>query len=232
MSNLTELQERIGYKFNEEGLLRQAMTHSSYAHEMHMKRLSDNERLEFLGDAVLEIVSSEFLYNKYRNKPEGDLTKLRASIVCEPTLALCTEEIDLGKYLFLGKGEDRTGGRTRKSILSDAMEALIGSIYLDGGFENAKAFILRFIMKDIEHKQLFHDSKTLLQELIQSEQGATLEYILLSEEGPDHDKRFHVQVRVKDKALGEGIGHTKKGAEQEAAYKALIALKGMQKQKD
>jgi ribonuclease-3 len=225
MPDLNELQERIGYKFNNEGLLRQAVTHSSYAHEKHMKKLSDNERLEFLGDAVLEIVSSRYLFENYPDMPEGDLTKLRASIVCEPTLALCTDEIDLGKYLFLGKGEDQCGGRKRKSILSDALEALIGSIYIDGGMDPAKQFIMRFILTDIEHKQLFHDSKTLLQEMIQSEHGATLEYVLLSEEGPDHDKSFHVQARVKDVALGEGTGHTKKAAEQEAAYQAILALK-------
>ena len=165
MSKLQELQNRIGYTFEKEGLLRQALTHSSYANEKHMKKHSDNERLEFLGDAVLEIISSEFLYKEYPDKPEGELTKLRASIVCEPTLALCTKDIALGEYLLLGKGEDQTGGRGRKSILSDALEAVIGAIYLDGGFANAKEFILRFIMNDMEHKQLFYDSKTILQEM-------------------------------------------------------------------
>ena len=132
MSDLAEFQKRIGYQFNNLNLIRQALTHSSYANEKHMKKHSDNERLEFLGDAVLEIVSSEFLYINYPDKPEGELTKLRASIVCEPTLALCTEPLELGKYLYLGKGEDHTGGRKRKSILSDALEAVIGAIYLDG----------------------------------------------------------------------------------------------------
>ena len=158
MSDLAEFQKRIGYQFNNLNLIRQALTHSSYANEKHMKKHSDNERLEFLGDAVLEIVSSEFLYINYPDKPEGELTKLRASIVCEPTLALCTEPLELGKYLYLGKGEDHTGGRKRKSILSDALEAVIGAIYLDGGFTNAKEFVLRFIMTDIENKQLFYDS--------------------------------------------------------------------------
>ena len=160
---MEEFQQVIGYQFQNKNLLRQALTHSSYANEKHMHRLSDNERLEFLGDAVLEIISSEYLFNTYQDKPEGDLTKLRASIVCEPTLALCTKEMDLGKYLYLGKGEDMTGGRSRKSILSDALEAVIGAIYLDGGFASAKEFILRFILTDIEHKQLFYDSKTILQ---------------------------------------------------------------------
>lgn len=225
MSKIEELQERIGYEFKEEGLLRQALTHSSYANEKHMKKLSDNERLEFLGDAVLEIISSEFLYRNYPKLPEGDLTKLRASIVCEPTLALCTRELDLGEYLLLGKGENLTGGRNRKSILSDAMEAVIGAIYLDGGFESAKAFIHRFILTDIEHKKLFYDSKTILQELVQGNYEEPLHYELLSEEGPDHDKKFKVEARIGEQVIGTGSGHTKKAAEQEAAYQALLVLK-------
>lgn len=225
MSKIEELQERIGYEFKEEGLLRQALTHSSYANEKHMKKLSDNERLEFLGDAVLEIISSEFLYRNYPKLPEGDLTKLRASIVCEPTLALCTRELDLGEYLLLGKGENLTGGRNRKSILSDAMEAVIGAIYLDGGFESAKAFIHRFILTDIEHKKLFYDSKTILQELVQGNYEEPLHYELLSEEGPDHDKKFKVEAKIGEQIIGTGTGHTKKAAEQEAAYQALLLLK-------
>lgn len=225
MSRLTELEEIIGYEFKQEGLLRQALTHSSFANEKHMKKLSDNERLEFLGDAVLEVVSSEFLYQNYPKLPEGDLTKLRASIVCEPTLALCTREIGLGKYLFLGKGENQTGGRERKSILSDALEAVIGAIYLDGGFEPAKNFIHRFILTDIEHKKLFYDSKTILQEVVQGNYEEPLHYVLLAEEGPDHDKNFRVEARIGDRRIGEGCGHTKKAAEQEAAYEALLLLR-------
>ena len=189
-----------------------------------MKKLSDNERLEFLGDAVLEVVSSEFLYQNYTDVPEGELTKLRASIVCEPTLALCTKEMDLGRYIYLGKGEDHTGGRKRKSILSDALEAVIGAIYLDGGFANAKEFVLKYIMTDIEHKQLFYDSKTILQELVQGERRQ-LSYRLIGESGPDHDKSFSVEVCVDDEVISTGTGHTKKAAEQEAAYKALLILK-------
>ena len=196
MSKLTELEQVIGYEFNEQRLLQQALTHSSFANEKHMKKLSDNERLEFLGDAVLEVVSSEFLYKEHTDLPEGDLTKLRASIVCEPTLALCTREIDLGKYLYLGKGENLTGGRGRKSILSDALEAVIGAIYLDGGFEPAKAFIHRFILTDIEHKKLFYDSKTILQEVVQGHYEEPLHYELIGEEGPDHDKRFLVEAVI------------------------------------
>ena len=225
MRKQLEFQEVIGYQFNNEGLLVQALTHSSYANEQHMKKLSDNERLEFLGDAVLEIVSSEFLFLHYSDVPEGELTKLRASLVCEPTLAFCTKDIQLGDYLLLGKGEDQTGGRKRKSILSDALEAVIGAIYLDGGFANAKEFILKFILTDIEHKQLFYDSKTILQEEVQGKGIGDLHYELCSESGPDHDKHFVVAAYVGEKKLGEGEGHTKKAAEQEAAYHALLVLK-------
>lgn len=225
MANLKELQEVIGYQFKAEGLLRQALTHSSYANEKRMKKHSDNERLEFLGDAVLEIVSSEYLYKNYPKMPEGDLTKFRASIVCEPTLALCTREMELGKYLYLGKGENLTGGRNRKSILSDALESVIGAIYLDGGFEEAKSFVHKFILTDIENKKLFYDSKTILQEIVQGNYTESLNYILLSEEGPDHDKRFTVDARIGEKVIGHGTGHTKKAAEQEAAYQALLLLK-------
>ena len=158
------LEKKSGYHFQNPHLLKQAMTHSSYANEHKAKGYHDNERLEFLGDAVLEVVSSEFLFRHYPALPEGDLTKLRASIVCEPTLALCARELDLGDFLLLGKGEEHTGGRKRDSIVSDAMEALIGAIYLDGGFASAKEFVHRFIMTDIEHKKLFYDSKTILQE--------------------------------------------------------------------
>ena len=149
MADLREFQARIGYQFKNINLLRQALTHSSYANEKHMRKLSDNERLEFLGDAVLELVSSEFLYDNYSDVPEGELTKLRASIVCEPTLALCTEAMELGRYVLLGRGEERTGGRKRKSLLSDALEAVIGAIYLDGGFADAKEFVLKYILTDI-----------------------------------------------------------------------------------
>jgi len=224
MSNLNIFQEKIGYQFKDEQLLRQALTHSSYANEKHLKKLSDNERLEFLGDAVLELTSSEFLFTHYPKLTEGQLTKLRASIVCEPTLAQCTEEIGLGEYLLLGKGEDQTGGRTRKSILSDAMEAVIGAIYLDGGFANAKEFVLKYVMTDIENKHLFYDSKTILQEVVQGEHEQ-LTYVLLEETGPDHDKSFTVGVLIGNKEISTGTGHTKKAAEQEAAYQALLILK-------
>ena len=228
MSRLHEFEEVIGYHFNNQGLLRQALTHSSYANERHMKKHSDNERLEFLGDAVLEVTSSEFLYQKYPDYSEGELTKLRASLVCEPTLAFCTRAIDLGKYLYMGKGEDLTGGRNRKSILSDALEAVIGAIFLDGGFANAKEFIHKYILTDIEHKQLFYDSKTILQEVVQGEHEQ-LTYVLTDESGPDHNKSFTVRACIGERVIGSGTGHTKKAAEQEAAYQALLMLKNQQR---
>ena len=201
-----EFEEKIGYQFQDQSLLTQALTHSSYANERHLGKQADNERLEFLGDAVLEIVTSEFLFHRYPKHPEGELTRLRASMVCEPTLAFCTKEMELGKYLLLGKGEEQTGGRERKSILSDALEAVIGSIYLDGGFANAKEFIFRFVLNDIEHKQLFYDSKTILQELVQGNFSQELHYHLLSEEGPDHDKKFVVEARIGTDVYGQGVG--------------------------
>ena len=203
------------------------MTHSSYANEHRAQHMKDNERLEFLGDAVLEVISSEFLFKEYPEMPEGDLTKLRASIVCEPTLALCARDLNLGEYLLLGKGEERTGGRGRDSIVSDAMEAFIGAIYLDGGFANAKEFIDRFIMKDIEHKKLFYDSKTILQEIVQRDhKGEEITYQLIGEEGPDHNKKFVVDLLIGGKVEGQGSGRTKKAAEQEAAYHTIIKWKG------
>ena len=225
MKSIKEFQQEIGYEFKDESLLKQALTHSSYANEKHMKRLSDNERLEFLGDAILEAVSSGFLFLNYKELPEGDLTRVRASMVCEPTLAFCTKDIELGQYVFLGKGEDLTGGRQRKSVLSDAMEAVIGAIFLDGGFDEAKRFILTYIMTDIEHKRMFYDSKTILQEVCQGQFKQNVSYELLSESGPDHAKTFTVQVLVGNEVLGVGTGNTKKSAEQEAAYHGLIRLK-------
>ena len=222
------LEKKSGYHFQNPHLLKQAMTHSSYANEHKAKGYHDNERLEFLGDAVLEVVSSEFLFRHYPALPEGDLTKLRASIVCEPTLALCARELDLGDFLLLGKGEEHTGGRKRDSIVSDAMEALIGAIYLDGGFANAKEFIHKYILTDIEHKQLFYDSKTILQEVVQGEHEQ-LTYVLTDESGPDHNKSFTVRACIGERVIGSGTGHTKKAAEQEAAYQALLMLKNQQR---
>ena len=219
---LNELQQNIGYQFKQEALLRQALTHSSYAHEKNLKELMDNERLEFLGDAVLEVVSSEFLFKNHPEMNEGQMTKLRASLVCEQSLATCARQLNLGNFLLLGNGEDLTGGRERDSILSDAWEALIGAMYLDGGFTSAKEFILKYVLTDIEHKKLFYDSKTMLQELIQNKYKQTLHYVLLSEDGPDHNKIFTVQAYMDDTPLMTGKGRTKKAAEQNAAYQSLL----------
>ena len=222
---LKELQDRIGYHFQDDKLLKKAMVHSSYANEKHLPKYECNERLEFLGDAVLELISSEFLFSLHKTMPEGQLTKTRASMVCEPALAFCARDIELGKYLLLGKGEDATGGRKRESVTSDAMEALIGAIYLDGGFANAKEFIERFILKDLENKKLFYDSKTILQEIVQSNFKEPVSYELLGEKGPDHNKAFEVAVQIGDDRYGVGSGRTKKAAEQEAAYQSILALR-------
>lgn len=219
------LEEIIGYTFQNKSILRQAMTHSSFANEKHLGKLKCNERIEFLGDAVLEIVSSEYLYKEFPDLPEGELTKKRASMVCEPTLALCAREFGLPDFILLGKGEELTGGRSRDSIVSDATEALIGAIYLDGGFANAKEFVMNFILNDMEHKQLFYDSKTILQELVQEKGPSSVSYHLTGTEGPDHNKLFLVEVRINGEVAGCGQGHTKKAAEQAAAYQAVKSLK-------
>lgn len=219
------LEERIGYRFQDIRLLRQAITHSSYTNEQKIYKKKDYERLEFLGDAVLELVSSEFLFQEYDSKSEGELTKMRASMVCEPSLAFCARDIELGEFMLLGKGEESTGGRKRDSITSDAMEAVIGAIYLDGGMENAKKFIYRFILSDLENKQLFYDSKTNLQELIQGKLKKEFHYNLLDESGPEHDKTFRMEIVMEEQVIGRGTGRTKKAAEQQAAYEALLLLK-------
>ena len=223
-ADLKSLENIIGYSFRDKELLKKALTHSSFANEKKLGKEGCNERLEFLGDAVLELVTSQFLYVKYPSLPEGILTKKRASLVCEPTLAFCAREFDLPSFLLLGKGEELTGGRQRDSIVSDATEALLGAIYLDGGFESARRFVEEHILNDVEHKQLFYDSKTILQEMIQEKGMNAAEYHLLKEEGPDHDKKFSVNVVVDGDVLGAGTGHTKKAAEQAAAYQAIRVL--------
>ena len=227
-NDLSKFEEKIGYRFQKKDLLQNALTHSSYANEKKTGNYKDNERLEFLGDAVLELTSSEFIYTGNPDMNEGKMTRLRASIVCEPTLAMCARQIHLQEYIMLGKGEDLTGGRTRDSIISDALEALIGAIYLDGGFANAKEFIHKYILTDIEHKQLFYDSKTILQEVVQGEHEQ-LTYVLTDESGPDHNKSFTVRACIGERVIGSGTGHTKKAAEQEAAYQALLMLKNQQR---
>lgn len=226
-NNLHEFEQVIGYRYQDQGLLTLALSHSSYANERHLPKSACNERLEFLGDAVLELTSSDMLFHKHEDMPEGDLTRLRASIVCEPTLAFCARELQLGKYLLLGRGEDLTGGRERDSVLSDALEAVIGSLYLDGGLEVARKFVLRFILNDLEHKQLFFDSKTILQEIVQKHFSEGIGYELIGEEGPDHCKTFTSRVVVGDRIMESGSGRSKKAAEQAAAYKTILALKNM-----
>lgn len=223
--NLEEFERKIAYTFSDKNLLILALTHSSYANETKKGSHENNERLEFLGDAVLELVSSEFLFHAHKELPEGELTKMRASMVCEPSLAFCAKDLELGQFILLGKGEEATGGRGRDSITSDVMEAVIGAIYLDGGMEPAKAFINRFILSDLEDKQLFYDSKSTLQELIQGKLKKEFNYELLEESGPEHNKQFRVAVHMEDVVLGEGTGRTKKAAEQKAAYEALLRLK-------
>ncbi len=219
------LEERIGYRFRDVSLLKQALTHSSYTNEQKINRQKHYERLEFLGDAVLELVSSEFLFHSHPDMPEGEMTKMRASMVCEPSLAFCARDLELGKFLLLGKGEESTGGRRRESITSDVMEAVIGAIYLDGGMEEARAFINRFILSDLEDKQLFYDSKTNLQELVQGTLKKEIRYEAVGEYGPEHDKTFMVEVHIDGEKVGSGEGRTKKAAEQKAAYEALLKLK-------
>lgn len=224
---MIQLEETIGYKFKDKALLELALTHSSYAHEhYHGHEMGkDNERLEFLGDAVLELISSDYLFRNHGEYPEGQLTKLRASIVCEPSLAACARVINLGAYLKLGLGEDQAGGRQRDSITSDAFEALIGAIYLDGGFANAKDFVVRFVLSDLENKKLFYDSKTILQELVQRDFDEQLKYELIAQEGPDHNKSYKMQAFIGERPCGVGTGHTKKAAQQMAAYETILMLR-------
>lgn len=227
--NIEELEQKIGYKFQDKNLLKKAMLHSSYANEKQLPKSECNERLEFLGDAVLELVSSEFLFFSNEEMPEGELTKARASMVCEPSLAFCAREIDLGEYLILGKGEEATGGRKRDSLTSDALEALIGAIYIDGGFANAKEFVMKYILNDLENKKLFFDSKTILQEIVQSEYKEGIRYEMIGESGPDHNKTFQCAVYIGEERFGVGAGRTKKAAEQSAAYESILKLRAKNK---
>ncbi len=224
-SDFQELEKKIGYTFHNRALLKQAVTHSSFANEQKINRQKHYERLEFLGDAVLELVSSDFLFQTHPEMPEGQLTKLRASMVCEPALAYCAKDLTLDSYIQLGKGEEATGGRYRDSIISDVMEAVIGAIYLDGGMEPARTYIHRFVLSDLENKQLFLDSKTNLQEYMQQNLKKEFHYRLVDESGPEHDKVFVVEVVMEEKVLGRGKGRTKKAAEQQAAYEALLGFK-------
>lgn len=218
------IERRIGYNFKNSKYLRIALTHSSYANE-NKEAGSHNERQEFLGDAVLSIVVSDYIF-RHLNVPEGELTKIRASLVCEGALAGFAKQIDLGNSLYLGHGEEHNGGRTRPSILADAFEALIAAIYLDGGIEEARKFVLPFIMKQAEHASGtdLHDYKTQLQEIVQKNPEERVRYVLVGEEGPDHDKRFTVEVHLNSNVIGRGTGRSKKLAEQQAAREALLLM--------
>ncbi len=221
MERVSKLEEIIGYRFKNKKLIYQALSHSSYANE-RKNPSGSNERLEFLGDSVLSIVVSDYLY-KNLDVAEGELTKMRASLVCEKSLHVFAQQINLGEFLYLGKGEENTGGRERPSILADAFEALIAAIYLDGGIEPAAKHILRFMPEDVQHPQkpAFSDFKTVLQEIVQKNPEEKVEYVLIGEEGPDHNKRFVVEVCLNSQVIGKGKGRSKKEAEQLAAKEAL-----------
>lgn len=228
MNNLREFQEIIGYKFTNEEFLKIALTHSSYAHENKDKKVIFNERLEFLGDSVLSLLVSRYIFENYPHLPEGNLTKMRAAVVCEKSLYECAVNIDLGKYLILGKGEERTGGRTRMSILSDAYEALIAAIYLDSNLDVTREWVLGQIYEAIENAakgRLSKDYKTEFQEVAQQDGDVNICYKVISESGPDHNKSFTVAVYLDGKLMGEGEGTSKKRAEQKAAENALFAIK-------
>lgn len=218
--DFSKLEERIGYKFKNTDLLETALTHSSYANEKQLSR-GCNERLEFLGDSVLGVITAEYFYHNLNNLPEGEMTKKRAACACEKSLFGFAKEINLGEYLLLGKGEDRTGGRRRASVLADAFEALIAAIYLDGGLDAARSFVLDFVKKAADQQLKFRDYKTELQEIIQKNPAEHLTYVLVGESGPDHDKRFEVEVMLNSNIMGCGKGKSKKLAEQEAARQAL-----------
>lgn len=218
------LERVIGYTFRNKNLLRQALTHSSYANEKKILKSENYERLEFLGDAVLEMIASDFLFSKYPTMPEGQLSKLRASLVCEPALSHDARQIGLEQYFLLGKGEESTGGRNRDSIACDIMEAVIGAIYKDSGIEEAKKYIFSFVLNDVEKKTLFFDAKSTLQELVQS-RNRTLTYRVVYENGPEHSKEFGVEALLDGQIAGTGKGRSKKEAEQHAAYEVLLCLK-------
>lgn len=227
MLNFNEeaVEKNIQYVFKNKDLLKQALSHSSFINEMKKKGMESYERLEFLGDAVLEMLSSEYLFEHYKKLPEGKLTRLRASIVCEYTLSSVSEMLHLGDYVLLSKGEEMTGGRTRSSILCDLFESVLGAIYLDGGMEPARTYVNTFLMTDIEHKTLFYDAKTILQEMVQKDGKGVVTYNVLEEKGPDHNKSFVTEVLIDGNVLASGEGSSKKNAQQMAAYKAILKLK-------
>ena len=222
---IKDLEAAIGYRFKNITLLQNALTHSSYANERWHNSLLSNERLEFLGDAILGMTVAKYLYQTFPDRPEGELTRMRADMVCEQTLAKVAARIDLGKHLLLGNGEEQGGGRTRNSILADAVESVIAASFLDGGMEAAQQFIEQFILVEVPVKKLHNaDYKTALQELVQQKKNQVLSYTLVGESGPDHDKQFDVEVKLNGQVVGTGSGSSKKRAEQAAAHAALEKL--------
>ncbi|WP_281887694.1 ribonuclease III [Paenibacillus sp. YYML68] len=224
--NLKQLQSELSLPFRSPDLLRQAFTHSSYVNEHRMGQHKDNERLEFLGDAVLELTVSEYLFDKYPDRSEGELTKLRASIVCEPSLVGFAEQLQFGSYVLLGKGEELTGGRTRPALLADVFESFIGALYLDQGLEVVRTFLQKHMFPHLpeQGRLLTADYKTLLQEHIQQHSLGPLEYRIVDERGPAHEREFVAEVYLQDQQLGQGAGRSKKEAEQHAASEALKQL--------
>ena len=223
---MEKLEEKLGYTFQNRALLENALTHSSYANENKHTGAQSNERLEFLGDSVLGMVTADYLYRAHPDLPEGDLTRTRAALVCEGSLVEVAQQLNLGSYLKLGKGEDAGGGRERPSIVADAVEAVLAAVYLDGGIGSARKIIQRFILDREEEKSGSRDYKTALQELVQRESGQVLAYRLVGSTGPDHAKRFQVEVELNGVPVGAGEGRSKKEAEQMAAKAAIGKLKG------
>lgn len=221
--SITDFEAIIGYEFNDKELLKTALTHSSYANENKLPR--DNERLEFLGDSVLGFVTAEYLFHEFKGRPEGELTKLRAAVVCEKSLFKFAEKISLGEHIFMGRGEEHSGGRNRPSIVSDAFEAVIAAMYLDGGIDVVRPYILGFIKDAVKREASFKDNKSLLQEEIQKNKGNTIVYEEVGERGPDHEKVFSFVVKLNGEIIGKGDGKSKKEAEQAAAGDALLKIK-------
>ncbi len=219
------LEKNLGYSFKNTGLLTNALTHSSFANEAR-GGITSNERLEFLGDSVLSVIVSDYIYARFNNLPEGELTKLRASLVCEKSLCGFSRQLGLGTFLRLGKGEEKGGGRERDSILADAFEAVLAAIYLDSDLETARNFVMKFVLKELNHTddEAFKDYKTALQEIIQRNPEESVSYILIGESGPDHDKLFEMEVHLNSNVIGKGIGKSKKQAEQMAAKQALSLM--------
>ena len=222
---IKDLEEAIGYRFHNISLLQNALTHSSFANERWHNSLLSNERLEFLGDSILGMLVAEYLYRNFPDRPEGELTRMRADMVCEKTLASVAARIHLGDHLMLGHGEEQGGGRSRDSILADAVESVIAACFLDGGIEAAQRFIRTFILVEVPVTKLHNaDYKTELQELVQQKKNQVLSYELVGQSGPDHDKQFSVEVSLNGRVVGRGTGSSKKRAEQDAARAAIAGL--------